>query len=214
MEPPKPETDQRSGVRNGDSAAGGAPNGSGSESQGPPPERIVSSSGSVKKSVHWSPELVTESTFVSSPHESRFNPRSYFSSSFSSASSSSSSSSQSASSVTFFGEYSPFFLIYFLVTFIFMHTQLHACVGSVWLLWNFGYFDQKRWWRFGMCWEDGERRWGRQLGKLRISLETRGSTVSFLLLYIYLLSFHSFVVVLFLNSKVCARGMMLVLAFD
>ncbi|XP_020978362.1 GLABRA2 expression modulator [Arachis ipaensis] len=39
----------------------------------------AASPGSVKKSVRWSPDLVTESTFVSSPEESRSNP--YFSSS-------------------------------------------------------------------------------------------------------------------------------------
>ncbi|XP_061356683.1 GLABRA2 expression modulator [Gastrolobium bilobum] len=83
MEPPKPETDLESHVPNGDSTAGGVTKGSGSESQDPT-GRTASSSGSVKKSVHWSPELVTETTFTSSPHESRFNP--YFSSSSSSSS--------------------------------------------------------------------------------------------------------------------------------
>ncbi|XP_052114462.1 GLABRA2 expression modulator-like [Arachis duranensis] len=67
MEPPKPGTNQGSQI----------PHGSGSA-------RTFPSSGSAKKSVHWSPELVTESTFVSSPQESRFNPRAYFSPSFSS----------------------------------------------------------------------------------------------------------------------------------
>ncbi|KAJ1442138.1 PH-like domain superfamily [Sesbania bispinosa] len=77
MEPPKPETDSESHVPNGDSAATkGSGSGSGSESQGPK-ERTASSSGSMKKSVHWSPELVTESTFTSSPQGSRSN--SYFS---------------------------------------------------------------------------------------------------------------------------------------
>ncbi|TKY58702.1 GLABRA2 expression modulator [Spatholobus suberectus] len=75
MEPPKPETEPESHLPNGHSTP--APNGSGSESQSPK-ERTAASSGSTKKSVRWSPELVTESTFTSSPHESRFNP--YFSS--------------------------------------------------------------------------------------------------------------------------------------
>ncbi|RYR65199.1 hypothetical protein Ahy_A03g011166 [Arachis hypogaea] len=83
MEPPKPGTNQGSQI----------PHGSGSA-------RTFPSSGSAKKSVHWSPELVTESTFVSSPQESRFNPRAYFSPSFSSPPSSTSS--QSATTVTFF----------------------------------------------------------------------------------------------------------------
>ncbi|KAL1327487.1 hypothetical protein AAHE18_13G306200 [Arachis hypogaea] len=83
MEPPKPGTNQASQI----------PHGAGSG-------RTFPSSGSAKKSVHWSPELVTESTFVSSPQESRFNPRAYFSPSFSSPPSSTSS--QSATTVTFF----------------------------------------------------------------------------------------------------------------
>ncbi|KAK7386739.1 hypothetical protein VNO78_27074 [Psophocarpus tetragonolobus] len=66
MEPPKPETEPEARVPNGHSTTG-----SGSETL-PPKERTAS-----KKSVHWSPELVTESTFTSSPDESRSNP--YFS---------------------------------------------------------------------------------------------------------------------------------------
>ncbi|KAK7317665.1 hypothetical protein RJT34_02090 [Clitoria ternatea] len=89
MESPKPGTQPESHVPNGDSTAG-----SGSELQAP--KGRTPSSGSVKKSVHWSPELVTESTFTASPRESRSTP--YFSSS---------SSSYSQSSPTFMGHYSP-----------------------------------------------------------------------------------------------------------
>ncbi|KAL2344403.1 hypothetical protein Fmac_005688 [Flemingia macrophylla] len=70
MEPPNPESY--------------APNANGhftgSESEPHPrKDRGTASSGSTKKSVHWSPELVTESTFNSSPRESLSNP--YFSNS-------------------------------------------------------------------------------------------------------------------------------------
>ncbi|MED6176032.1 hypothetical protein PIB30_084078 [Stylosanthes scabra] len=92
MEPQKAETNQPSPIPNESE--------SGSELQSSLSVRTLPSSGSTKKSVHWSPDLVTESTFVSSPKESRFNPRAYFSSSFSSPPSSSSS--QSATTVTFF----------------------------------------------------------------------------------------------------------------
>eukprot|EP00256_Glycine_max_P064475 XP_014634642.1 uncharacterized protein LOC102667143 isoform X1 [Glycine max] len=44
-----------------------------------PKEHAASSSDNTQKLVHWSPELVTESTFTSSPHKPRSNP--YFSSS-------------------------------------------------------------------------------------------------------------------------------------
>ncbi|KAG5091613.1 hypothetical protein JHK82_050391 [Glycine max] len=78
-QPPKTETVTESHVPNGFSTTTTTvPNGSGSESQAPK-EHTASSSSSTKKSVHWSPELVTESTFTSSPCESRSNP--YFSSS-------------------------------------------------------------------------------------------------------------------------------------
>ncbi|PNY03384.1 GLABRA2 expression modulator [Trifolium pratense] len=69
MDQPKPESEIVSHIANGDSAAvngSGSGSGSGSESQG-----TVSSSGSLKKSVHWSPELVTETTFTSSPRGQR-----------------------------------------------------------------------------------------------------------------------------------------------
>ncbi|KAK8471668.1 hypothetical protein PHAVU_003G289800 [Phaseolus vulgaris] len=81
MEPPKPEAESQSHVSNGHSTT--TPNGSGSEPEpkGPKEKRTASSTGSTKKSVHWSPDLVTESTFASSPNESRFNQ--YFSSSYS-----------------------------------------------------------------------------------------------------------------------------------
>ncbi|AET03395.2 putative GRAM domain-containing protein [Medicago truncatula] len=75
MEQPKPETNTETPNPNGDAAAAkGAGSGSGSEPLGTEP-----SPGSMKKSVHWSPELVTESTFTSSPHEHRSNT--YFNSS-------------------------------------------------------------------------------------------------------------------------------------
>ncbi|XP_027347881.1 GLABRA2 expression modulator-like [Abrus precatorius] len=76
MEPPKPETESKPDVPNRDSTE---PKGSESESQAPKERTASSSSNTTKKSVHWSPELVTESTFTSSPHDSRSNP--YFSSS-------------------------------------------------------------------------------------------------------------------------------------
>ncbi|XP_014523986.1 GLABRA2 expression modulator [Vigna radiata var. radiata] len=79
MEPPKPEAESQSNVFNGHSTT--TPNGSGSEPQVPKEKSTTSSTGSTKKSVHWSPELVTESTFASSPNESRSNP--YFSPSYS-----------------------------------------------------------------------------------------------------------------------------------
>ncbi|QCD82007.1 GLABRA2 expression modulator-like [Vigna unguiculata] len=79
MEPPKPEAESQSHVSNGHSTT--TPNGSGSEQQVPKEKRTTSSTGTTKKSVHWSPELVTESTFASSPNESHSNP--YFSSSYS-----------------------------------------------------------------------------------------------------------------------------------
>jgi len=81
MEHPKPEAESQSHVSNGHSTT--TPNGSGSEPEpkGPKEKRTASSTGSTKKSVHWSPDLVTESTFASSPNESRFNQ--YFSSSYS-----------------------------------------------------------------------------------------------------------------------------------
>ncbi|CAI8608775.1 unnamed protein product [Vicia faba] len=66
MEQPKPKTDIESDLLNGDSAdAKGS--GSGSASSG------SESHGSMKKSVHWSPELVTESTFTSSPQGTHSN---------------------------------------------------------------------------------------------------------------------------------------------
>lgn len=65
MEQPKPNSDIESHVLNGDSAeAKGSGSGSGSGSE---------SHGSMKKSVHWSPELVTESTFTSSPQGAHSN---------------------------------------------------------------------------------------------------------------------------------------------
>lgn len=70
---PKAEADLESHFPNGNSAAAyGSGSGSGSE-----PQRMASSSGNTKKSVHWNPELVTETTFTSSPQGSRSN--SYFS---------------------------------------------------------------------------------------------------------------------------------------
>ena len=95
MEHPAPERDHKrdpkdpaqapnGDAKNAEEVAEKVPeseSGSGSESR-PSPEKSVertASSGSIKKSVRWSPELVTESTFVSTPRESRFNP--YFSSS-------------------------------------------------------------------------------------------------------------------------------------
>ncbi|WJX87691.1 hypothetical protein P8452_69851 [Trifolium repens] len=77
MEQPMPESEIESHIVNGDSAAvngSGSGSGSGWEALG-----TVSSSGSLKKSVHWSPELVTESTFTSSPQGHHSN--SYFNSS-------------------------------------------------------------------------------------------------------------------------------------
>ncbi|KAK7252419.1 hypothetical protein RIF29_36345 [Crotalaria pallida] len=94
MEPPAPEPDRKSDPKDSSSQP---PNGDsnkieaaekvslGSESE-PSAERIASPV-QTKKSVHWSPDLVTESTFESTPTESRSNP--YFYSSFSSSASSS-----------------------------------------------------------------------------------------------------------------------------
>ncbi|KAK7361302.1 hypothetical protein VNO77_03352 [Canavalia gladiata] len=88
MDPPKPQTDtEQPKFPQHETIGNHFPNGGSVESKGSgsgseplgPKERTSSSSGSLKKSVHWSPELVTESTFTSSPHESRSNP--YFSSS-------------------------------------------------------------------------------------------------------------------------------------
>ncbi|KAI4328151.1 hypothetical protein L6164_020532 [Bauhinia variegata] len=74
---PEQKSDPKDSGRlaNGDANAGSVVKGSGSE---PEPEtkslsqlnqsiERLASPGSIKKSVHWSPELVTESTFVSSP---------------------------------------------------------------------------------------------------------------------------------------------------
>lgn len=134
MEPPKPEADTEPHVPNGDSAAA---KGSGSESQDPK-ERTAPSSGSMKKSVHWSPELVTESTFTSSPQGSRFN--SYFSSSSSSQSPSSSFSVMGQCSVVF----------YFLLIFNVYEFALHACGMDMCFLFfflcnSFVGCDQRRW---------------------------------------------------------------------
>ncbi|CAJ1940225.1 unnamed protein product [Sphenostylis stenocarpa] len=79
MEPPKAEAESQSPVPNGHTTTTTTSNGSGPEPHVSKEQRTTSST---KKSVHWSPELVTESTFTSSPHESRSNP--YFSSSSSS----------------------------------------------------------------------------------------------------------------------------------
>ncbi|CAK8561815.1 unnamed protein product [Lathyrus sativus] len=65
MEQPKAKSDNESHVLDGDSAeakGSGSVSGSGSESH-----------VSMKKSVHWSPELVTESTFTSSPQGTHSN---------------------------------------------------------------------------------------------------------------------------------------------
>lgn len=65
MEQPKLKTDIETHVVDGDSAeAKGSGSGSGSGSE---------SHGSMKKSVHWSPELVTETTFTSSPQGTQSN---------------------------------------------------------------------------------------------------------------------------------------------
>ncbi|KAK7250610.1 hypothetical protein RIF29_33149 [Crotalaria pallida] len=84
MEQRNQESDLKIHVPNGDSIT--QVNGTGSGSH-VPVERTASQSDSMKKSVHWSPDLVTESTFVSSPQESRAESRFSYSSLSQSASS-------------------------------------------------------------------------------------------------------------------------------
>ena len=108
-----------------------------------------------------------------------------------------SSSSFSQPPPTFMGQY---FFFYFVILF-FLCMRVDAYFRFV--------CDQRRWWPFAMCWEDGAGRPRRLLRRLRVSLETRGSTVSFLSFFNF---FCRFCV---LNSQLGAHGiMMLVLAFD
>ena len=86
-----------------------------------PKEHAASSSDNTQKLVHWSPELVTESTFTSSPHKPRSNP--YFSSS----------SSFSQPPPTFMGQY---FFFYFVILF-FLCMRVDAYFRFV--------CDQRRW---------------------------------------------------------------------
>ena len=87
-----------------------------------------------------------------------------------------------------------------LFLFFFLLPTSHNVHGSVFLYFKIFYFvnpvllslcirvdayfrfdcDQRRWWLFAMCWEDGARRPQRLLRRLRVSLETRGSTIIFL----------------------------------
>lgn len=74
-----------------------------------------------------------------------------------------------------------------------VRTSTYLCMRE----WNcglpfFGGCDQIRWRLYGMCSGDGESRWGKLQRRLRISPETRGSTVSFSIfrLLLLLLLFH------------------------
>lgn len=131
------------------------------ETQNEPSPNRIASSGS-RKSVHWSPELVTESSAMSSPHES--NP--YVSTARAP------SSSFSLKGIVF----SPqrvFISVYILKPLFSMYNKYVPREFTVL------FFGQIRCLLCGMCWGGGERRLGKPVRRLKISLGIPGNTVSF-----------------------------------